>query len=70
VLSVVLVKVGAMEETFVPFRGIKNDLNGRLMCYKEDWTGGLRAGFRYICLLPWEDCFIFVSYCNNYGLCN
>jgi hypothetical protein len=48
VLSVVLVKVGAMEETFVPFRGIKNDLNGRLMCYKEDWTGGLRAGFRIL----------------------
>lgn len=35
-----------MEETFVPFRGIKNDLKGRLMCYKQDWTGGLKAGFR------------------------
>jgi hypothetical protein len=35
-----------MEETFVPFQGIKNDLRGRLMCYKQDWTGGFRAGFR------------------------
>ncbi|KAF5455445.1 hypothetical protein F2P56_025018 [Juglans regia] len=37
-----------MEETFVPFRGIKNDLKGRLMCYKQDWTGGFRAGFRIL----------------------
>ncbi|KAK7412858.1 hypothetical protein VNO78_04546 [Psophocarpus tetragonolobus] len=37
-----------MEETFVPFRGIKNDLQGRLMCYKQDWIGGLRAGFRVL----------------------
>ncbi|XP_075655553.1 putative boron transporter 2 isoform X1 [Castanea sativa] len=37
-----------MEETFVPFRGIKNDLNGRLMCYKQDWTGGFKAGFRIL----------------------
>ncbi|CAI0398608.1 unnamed protein product [Linum tenue] len=37
-----------MEETFVPFRGIKNDLNGRLLCYKQDWTGGLRAGIRIL----------------------
>ena len=36
-----------MEETFVPFQGIKNDLAGRLTCYKQDWTGGVRAGFRY-----------------------
>ncbi|GMP36151.1 hypothetical protein CsSME_00008363 [Camellia sinensis var. sinensis] len=35
-----------MEETFVPFRGIKNDLKGRLLCYKQDWAGGLRAGIR------------------------
>lgn len=39
-----------MEETFVPFRGIKNDLRKRLMCYKQDWIGGLTAGFRYIFL--------------------
>ncbi|GLT53922.1 hypothetical protein SLA2020_271570 [Shorea laevis] len=37
-----------MEETFVPFRGIKNDLHGRLMCYKQDWTGGFKAGFRIL----------------------
>ncbi|KAI5075445.1 hypothetical protein GOP47_0009521 [Adiantum capillus-veneris] len=35
-----------MEETFVPFRGIKNDLKGRLKCYKEDWAGGFNSGFR------------------------
>ncbi|KAL8215898.1 hypothetical protein R6Q57_022735 [Mikania cordata] len=37
-----------MEETFVPFRGISNDLKGRLLCYKQDWTGGIRAGFRIL----------------------
>ncbi|KAH9730915.1 Boron transporter 1 [Citrus sinensis] len=37
-----------MEETFVPFRGIKNDLRGRLMCYKQDWTSGFKAGFRIL----------------------
>lgn len=37
-----------MEETFVPFQGIKNDLEGRLKCYKQDWTGGFRAGFRIL----------------------
>nr|DAD33006.1 TPA_asm: hypothetical protein HUJ06_011857 [Nelumbo nucifera] len=37
-----------MEETFVPFRGIKNDLQGRLMCYKQDWTSGIKAGFRIL----------------------
>ncbi|EXB75660.1 putative boron transporter 2 [Morus notabilis] len=37
-----------MEEMFVPFRGIKNDLRGRLMCYKQDWTGGFKAGFRIL----------------------
>lgn len=38
----------AMEETFVPFRGIKNDLKERLVCYKQDWTGGIRAGIRFV----------------------
>ncbi|KAI3504591.1 hypothetical protein L1887_26194 [Cichorium endivia] len=37
-----------MEETFVPFRGISNDLKGRLLCYKQDWTGGIRAGIRIL----------------------
>lgn len=40
-----------MEETFVPFEGIKNDLRGRLMCYKQDWTGGFKAGLRYVYML-------------------
>ncbi|KAG8389609.1 hypothetical protein BUALT_Bualt02G0246900 [Buddleja alternifolia] len=37
-----------MEETFVPFRGIKNDVQGRLLCYKQDWTSGFKAGFRIL----------------------
>ncbi|KAM7275214.1 hypothetical protein ACFE04_017080 [Oxalis oulophora] len=37
-----------MEETFVPLRGIKNDLNGRLKCYKQDWSSGFKAGFRIL----------------------
>lgn len=37
-----------MEETFVPFQGIKNDIKGRLMCYKQDWTSGFKAGFRIL----------------------
>ncbi|CAI9104859.1 OLC1v1003642C1 [Oldenlandia corymbosa var. corymbosa] len=37
-----------MEETFVPFQGITNDLKGRLLCYKQDWTGGFSAGFRIL----------------------
>ncbi|XP_022855721.1 boron transporter 1-like [Olea europaea var. sylvestris] len=37
-----------MEETFVPFRGIKNDLKRRLLCYRQDWSGGLRAGIRIL----------------------
>nr|POE65434.1 putative boron transporter 2 [Quercus suber] len=37
-----------MEETFVPFEGIKKDLIGRLRCYKQDWNGGIRAGFRIL----------------------
>ncbi|KAI3408626.1 uncharacterized protein J3R85_020192 [Psidium guajava] len=37
-----------MEETFVPLEGIKNDLKGRLMCYRQDWSGGFRAGIRIL----------------------
>ncbi|KAF3336236.1 hypothetical protein FCM35_KLT18822 [Carex littledalei] len=37
-----------MEETFVPFRGINNDLKGRLRCYKQDWTSGFKAGLRIL----------------------
>jgi hypothetical protein len=39
-------KTNTMEETFVPLEGIKNDLKGRLMCYKQDWTSGIKAGVR------------------------
>ncbi|XP_031497582.1 boron transporter 1-like isoform X2 [Nymphaea colorata] len=37
-----------MEETFVPFQGIKNDLKGRLLCYRQDWTSGFTAGIRIL----------------------
>ncbi|XP_021768663.1 boron transporter 1-like [Chenopodium quinoa] len=37
-----------MEETFIPFQGIKNDLKGRLLCYKQDWTSGFKAGYRIL----------------------
>ncbi|KAG5632176.1 hypothetical protein H5410_003893 [Solanum commersonii] len=37
-----------MEDNFVPFRGIKNDIKGRLMCFKQDWTSGLTTGFRIL----------------------
>ncbi|EFJ36311.1 hypothetical protein SELMODRAFT_78956 [Selaginella moellendorffii] len=35
-----------MEETFVPFRGILNDVKGRIKCYRQDWIGGWNAGYR------------------------
>ncbi|CAN6467233.1 unnamed protein product [Victoria cruziana] len=37
-----------MEETFVPLQGIKNDLKGRLLCYRQDWTSGFTAGIRVL----------------------
>ncbi|TKY73507.1 boron transporter 2 [Spatholobus suberectus] len=37
-----------MEETFVPLRGIKNDLKARIMCYRQDWTSGCQAGSRIL----------------------
>ncbi|RZC59181.1 hypothetical protein C5167_006481 [Papaver somniferum] len=37
-----------MEETFVPLRGIRNDIRGRLLCYKEDWTSGFKVGLRIL----------------------
>lgn len=43
-----LICISIMEETFVPFHGIKNDFQNRLLCYKQDWTGGLRAGIRQV----------------------
>lgn len=50
VLGVICETKEIMEESFVPFRGINDDIQGRLKCYKQDWTGGLRAGFRYVSL--------------------
>lgn len=32
----------------MPFRGIKNDLRGRFICYKQDWSGGFRTGIRIL----------------------
>ncbi|GAU11325.1 hypothetical protein TSUD_343160 [Trifolium subterraneum] len=46
-----------MEETFVPLEGIKNDLKGRLMCYKQDWTSGIKAGVR-VCV--WTALILFL----------
>ncbi|KHN30916.1 Putative boron transporter 2 [Glycine soja] len=37
-----------MEETFVPLRGIKNDLKARIPCYRQDWTSGFQAGIRIL----------------------
>ena len=45
---VVTAFIHTMEESFVPFGGIKNDIKGRLKCYKQDWTSGLSAGFRIL----------------------
>ncbi|KAL2340907.1 hypothetical protein Fmac_008847 [Flemingia macrophylla] len=37
-----------MEETFVPLRGIKNDLKARIPCYRQDWTSGFQSGIRIL----------------------
>lgn len=37
-----------MEDNYIPFGGIKNDIHGRLKCYKQDWIGGLKAGVRIL----------------------
>ncbi|KAI3860539.1 hypothetical protein MKX03_025471 [Papaver bracteatum] len=31
-----------------PFKGIKDDIQGRKLCYKDDWTHGLHSGFRIL----------------------
>ncbi|KAJ8445577.1 hypothetical protein Cgig2_012465 [Carnegiea gigantea] len=28
-----------------PFHGIASDIDGRLLCYKQDWIAGIRSGF-------------------------
>uniref|UniRef100_A0A1D1XNH8 Boron transporter 4 n=1 Tax=Anthurium amnicola TaxID=1678845 RepID=A0A1D1XNH8_9ARAE len=37
-----------MDHIKAPFRGIIKDVNGRAPCYKQDWTAGLRSGFRIL----------------------
>ncbi|GAY60065.1 hypothetical protein CUMW_199200 [Citrus unshiu] len=34
-----------MENIKSPFRGIANDVRGRVSCYKEDWISGISSGF-------------------------
>ncbi|XP_011035640.1 PREDICTED: boron transporter 4-like isoform X2 [Populus euphratica] len=34
-----------MECMKTPFRGILNDVKGRIACYKQDWVAGIRSGF-------------------------
>ncbi|CAN6441977.1 unnamed protein product [Victoria cruziana] len=31
-----------------PFKGVANDVKGRLPCYKEDWVAGFRSGCRIL----------------------
>ncbi|KAH7547356.1 boron transporter 4 [Ziziphus jujuba] len=33
-----------MENLKAPFRGIAKDIRGRALCYKQDWTCGIRSG--------------------------
>ncbi|RZC49427.1 hypothetical protein C5167_017848 [Papaver somniferum] len=37
--------MGNMKE---PFKGVKDDRQGRKLCYKDDWTHGLHSGFRIL----------------------
>ncbi|KAL9368641.1 hypothetical protein Peur_039840 [Populus x canadensis] len=34
-----------MEYMKTPFRGILNDVKGRIACYKQDWVAGILSGF-------------------------
>ncbi|KAL0330253.1 UNVERIFIED_CONTAM: Boron transporter 4 [Sesamum radiatum] len=34
-----------MENLKTPFKGVKNDLKGRLACYKKDWVDACGSGF-------------------------
>ncbi|KAL3610543.1 hypothetical protein D5086_001563 [Populus alba] len=34
-----------MEYMKTPFRGILNDVKGRIACYKQDWVAGIHSGF-------------------------
>ncbi|XP_010537973.1 PREDICTED: boron transporter 4 isoform X2 [Tarenaya hassleriana] len=33
-----------MQSLRTPFRGVVSDLRGRALCYKQDWSSGLRSG--------------------------
>ncbi|KAL5756325.1 hypothetical protein ACOSQ2_021071 [Xanthoceras sorbifolium] len=37
-----------MENIRAPFKGIASDVRGRLSCYKQDWFGGIRSGFKIL----------------------
>lgn len=37
-----------MENLRTPFRGIANDVRGRMSCYKQDWLGGLCSRLRIL----------------------
>ncbi|KAK1259505.1 Boron transporter 4 [Acorus gramineus] len=37
-----------MDHIRAPFRGIVKDVRGRIPCYKQDWMGGFRSGFRIL----------------------
>jgi hypothetical protein len=39
-----------MEYMKTPFRGILNDVKGRIACYKQDWVAGILSGFGYLLL--------------------
>jgi hypothetical protein len=39
-----------MENMKTPFRGILNDVKGRIACYKQDWAAGILSGFGYLLL--------------------
>ncbi|KAK1405529.1 hypothetical protein POM88_005134 [Heracleum sosnowskyi] len=34
-----------MESIRAPFRGVAEDVRGRISCYKHDWLAGIRSGF-------------------------
>ncbi|KAF3776164.1 Boron transporter 4 [Nymphaea thermarum] len=41
-------KVTVMGRWCSPFKGVIEDVKGRLPCYKEDWVAGFRSGYRIL----------------------
>lgn len=37
---------GGMDHIKHPFRGMRDDLQGRRKCYRQDWINGIRAGYK------------------------